>query len=97
MTAAKEKDLHDLFLDQLKDMYFAEKQILKALRHIDFLPFRLLCACLASRVRRPAGGPLTMMYLLVPLVAVESPRIYDAPFVPRDSHSLPTIGDRPRR
>ena len=31
MTAAKEKDLHDLFLDQLKDMYFAEKQILKAL------------------------------------------------------------------
>jgi ferritin-like metal-binding protein YciE len=31
MTAAKEKDLHDLFLDQLKDIYFAEKQILKAL------------------------------------------------------------------
>ncbi|MEH6951112.1 DUF892 family protein [Nitrobacter sp. NHB1] len=31
MSAAKEKDLHDLFLDQLKDMYFAEKQILKAL------------------------------------------------------------------
>jgi ferritin-like metal-binding protein YciE len=27
----KEKDLHDLFLDQLKDIYFAEKQILKAL------------------------------------------------------------------
>ena len=31
MTAAKEKDLHDLFLDQLKDIYFAEKQIVKAL------------------------------------------------------------------
>lgn len=31
MSAAKEKDLHDLFLDQLKDIYFAEKQILKAL------------------------------------------------------------------
>jgi len=31
MTAAKEKDLHDLFLDQLRDIYFAEKQILKAL------------------------------------------------------------------
>jgi ferritin-like metal-binding protein YciE len=31
MTVAKEKDLHDLFLDQLKDIYFAEKQILKAL------------------------------------------------------------------
>jgi ferritin-like metal-binding protein YciE len=31
MSASKEKDLHDLFLDQLKDMYFAEKQILKAL------------------------------------------------------------------
>jgi ferritin-like metal-binding protein YciE len=31
MTAGKEKDLHDLFLDQLKDIYFAEKQILKAL------------------------------------------------------------------
>ena len=27
----KDKDLHDLFLDQLKDIYFAEKQILKAL------------------------------------------------------------------
>jgi ferritin-like metal-binding protein YciE len=27
----REKDLHDLFLDQLKDIYFAEKQILKAL------------------------------------------------------------------
>jgi ferritin-like metal-binding protein YciE len=31
MSAVKEKDLHDLFLDQLKDIYFAEKQILKAL------------------------------------------------------------------
>jgi ferritin-like metal-binding protein YciE len=29
--AAKDKDLNDLFLDTLKDMYFAEKQILKAL------------------------------------------------------------------
>jgi ferritin-like metal-binding protein YciE len=28
---AKDKDLNDLFLDTLKDMYFAEKQILKAL------------------------------------------------------------------
>ncbi|MGC1560004.1 MAG: ferritin-like domain-containing protein [Bradyrhizobium sp.] len=28
---AKEKDLNDLFLDTLKDIYFAEKQILKAL------------------------------------------------------------------
>jgi ferritin-like metal-binding protein YciE len=27
----KEKDLHDLFLDTLKDIYFAEKHILKAL------------------------------------------------------------------
>jgi ferritin-like metal-binding protein YciE len=27
----KDKDLHDLFLEQLKDIYFAEKQILKAL------------------------------------------------------------------
>src|SRR4051812_39171849 len=34
MTAkgtAKDKDLNDLFLDTLKDIYFAEKQILKAL------------------------------------------------------------------
>lgn len=31
MTAAKEKDLNDLFLDTLKDIYFAEKHILKAL------------------------------------------------------------------
>ena len=29
--AAKNKDLNDLFLDTLKDIYFAEKQILKAL------------------------------------------------------------------
>ena len=29
--AGKDKDLNDLFLDQLKDVYFAEKQILKAL------------------------------------------------------------------
>jgi ferritin-like metal-binding protein YciE len=29
--AAKDKHLNDLFLDTLKDMYFAEKQILKAL------------------------------------------------------------------
>ena len=29
--AAKDKDLNDLFLDTLKDIYFAEKQILKAL------------------------------------------------------------------
>jgi ferritin-like metal-binding protein YciE len=29
--AAKDKDLNDLFLDTLKDMYFAEKHILKAL------------------------------------------------------------------
>ena len=29
--ATKDKDLHDLFLDTLKDIYFAEKQILKAL------------------------------------------------------------------
>src|ERR1700733_6070581 len=29
--AAKDKDLNDLFLDTLKDVYFAEKQILKAL------------------------------------------------------------------
>jgi len=28
---AKDKDLHDLFLDTLKDIYFAEKQILRAL------------------------------------------------------------------
>jgi ferritin-like metal-binding protein YciE len=28
---AKEKDINDLFLDTLKDIYFAEKQILKAL------------------------------------------------------------------
>ena len=31
MVAAKDKDLNDLFLDTLKDMYFAEKHILKAL------------------------------------------------------------------
>jgi len=32
MTAkGKDKDLNDLFLDTLKDIYFAEKQILKAL------------------------------------------------------------------
>lgn len=31
MVAAKEKDLNDLFLDTLKDIYFAEKHILKAL------------------------------------------------------------------
>ncbi|MBX9711297.1 MAG: DUF892 family protein [Xanthobacteraceae bacterium] len=29
--APKDKDLNDLFYDQLKDVYFAEKQILKAL------------------------------------------------------------------
>src|SRR6187431_3118071 len=29
--ATKDKDLNDLFLDTLKDIYFAEKQILKAL------------------------------------------------------------------
>jgi ferritin-like metal-binding protein YciE len=29
--AAKNKDLNDLFLDTLKDIYYAEKQILKAL------------------------------------------------------------------
>ena len=29
--AAKDKDLNDLFLDTLKDIYYAEKQILKAL------------------------------------------------------------------
>ena len=29
--AAKDKDLNDLFVDTLKDIYFAEKQILKAL------------------------------------------------------------------
>src|SRR6266550_467446 len=29
--AAKDKDLNDLFHDTLKDIYFAEKQILKAL------------------------------------------------------------------
>src|ERR1700750_352891 len=29
--AAKDKDLDDLFLDTLKDIYFAEKQIVKAL------------------------------------------------------------------
>src|SRR5690349_940040 len=29
--AAKDKDLDDLFLDTLKDIYFAEKQIIKAL------------------------------------------------------------------
>src|SRR3954469_11650533 len=28
---AKDKDLNDLFLDTLKDIYFAEKQILRAL------------------------------------------------------------------
>ena len=28
---AKDKDLNDLFLDTMKDIYFAEKQILKAL------------------------------------------------------------------
>lgn len=31
MAAAKDKDLNDLFLDTLKDIYYAEKQILKAL------------------------------------------------------------------
>lgn len=31
MTIAKDKDLNDLFLDTLKDIYFAEKHILKAL------------------------------------------------------------------
>lgn len=31
MAAAKDKDLNDLFLDTLKDIYFAEKYILKAL------------------------------------------------------------------
>ena len=31
MTAAKDKDLNDLFVDTLKDIYFAEKHILKAL------------------------------------------------------------------
>ena len=31
MVAAKEKDLNDLFLDTLKDIYFAEKHILKEL------------------------------------------------------------------
>jgi len=30
-AAANDKDLNDLFYDQLKDIYFAEKQILKAL------------------------------------------------------------------
>ena len=29
--ATKEKDLKELFLDTLKDIYYAEKQILKAL------------------------------------------------------------------
>ena len=29
--ATKTKTLHDLFIDQLKDTYYAEKQILKAL------------------------------------------------------------------
>jgi ferritin-like metal-binding protein YciE len=31
MAATKDKDLNDLFLDTLKDVYFAEKQILKTL------------------------------------------------------------------
>ncbi len=31
MITAKDKDLNDLFLDTLKDIYFAEKHILKAL------------------------------------------------------------------
>ncbi|NEX00159.1 DUF892 family protein, partial [Rhodopseudomonas sp. BR0G17] len=31
MAGTKDKDLNDLFLDTLKDVYFAEKQILKAL------------------------------------------------------------------
>ena len=31
MAAATEKTLEDLFLDQLKDIYYAEKQIVKAL------------------------------------------------------------------
>jgi ferritin-like metal-binding protein YciE len=31
IMATKDKDLNDLFLDTLKDIYFAEKQILKAL------------------------------------------------------------------
>jgi ferritin-like metal-binding protein YciE len=31
VMAAKDKDLNDLFLDTLKDIYYAEKQILKAL------------------------------------------------------------------
>src|SRR3982074_3666112 len=31
VMAAKEKELNDLFLDTLKDIYYAEKQILKAL------------------------------------------------------------------
>ena len=29
--SAKDKNLNDLFLDTLKDIYYAEKQILKAL------------------------------------------------------------------
>jgi ferritin-like metal-binding protein YciE len=31
VMAAKDKDLNDLFLDTLKDIYYAEKQILKSL------------------------------------------------------------------
>jgi ferritin-like metal-binding protein YciE len=31
MAAAKDKDLNELFLDTLKDIYYAEKQILRAL------------------------------------------------------------------
>lgn len=38
---------------------------------------------------------MTMMYLLTYLVAVESPRIFDYPFVARDSHPLRCVYGRP--
>ena len=44
--ATKDKDLNDLFIDTLKDIYFAEKQILKA------LPKMAKAATSSVRVRR---------------------------------------------
>jgi len=46
---------------------------------------------LPCRVKRPAGGPMTMMYLLSNVSACGNhPRIYDDPLVPWQSHSLPS-------
>jgi hypothetical protein len=40
---------------------------------------------------------MTMIYLRAYLVAVESTQIYGGPFVPGNSHPLPSPGGRPRR